>query len=600
MKYEKIVPDSSIIIEGKLSELIESKEIQVKEILIHDALISALEHFAYDERSIGYLGLDEIKKLRDLTKDNLKIKGKKPSFLELKNLSLSYIDSLVRQMAYDEDATLITSEKVQATSASSMGINVHFIELPQKGKLLLEKFFDKETMSVHLKENVIPYGKKGFPGNWRFLPLRKTKMQQEEIKELSRDIIESTRSRKDAFIEVERPGSTIVQAGKFRIVITRPPFSDGWEITAVRPVKKLKLEDYNLSPKLMERISKHAEGILISGSPGEGKTTIASAIAEYYSRQDKIVKTIEAPRDLVLPDSVTQYAISHGDAQEIHDILLLSRPDYTVFDEMRNTDDFKLFTDLRLSGIGLLGVVHATNPIDAVQRFVGRIELGVIPQVIDTVLFIKGGTINKVLSLQMTVKVPYGMVEADLARPVTEVKDFETGQVEYEIYTYGEETVVVPVKGTTSSTPTMSLAKRAIERELSRYSPSVEANVVSEHKAIVYVPEKYIAKIIGAKGKNIDKIEKDLGISIDIEPIQSKRKEGKLLKYDIKERGNNIYFITKRPSTAVDTFIDGNYLFTSTTSKKGEIKLNKKSKLGLELIKALDLNKNIEIRESYV
>jgi hypothetical protein len=47
--------------------------------------------------------------------------------------------------------------------------------------------------------------------------------------------------------------------------------------------------------------------------------------------------------------------------------------------------------------------------------------------------------------LTLTVKVPTGMTEADLARPLVEVRDFESGAVEYEIYTFGEENVVVPV-----------------------------------------------------------------------------------------------------------------------------------------------------------
>jgi len=119
--------------------------------------------------------------------------------------------------------------------------------------------------------------------------------------------------------------------------------------------------------------------------------------------------------------------------QEIHDILLLSRPDYTIFDEMRNTEDFKLFADMRLSGVGMIGIVHATNPIDAIQRFIGRVEMGVIPQVIDTVVFIKNGQIQKVLSLKMTVKVPSGMTEADLARPVVVVTDFETEKLMFQI-----------------------------------------------------------------------------------------------------------------------------------------------------------------------
>ena len=223
--------------------------------------------------------------------------------------------------------------------------------------------------------------------------------KKEEIQAISSEVIEEARSTSDGFIEIERKGSTIIQLGLFRIVITRPPFSDGWEITAVRPVKHLSMQDYSISDKLRKRFSEQAEGILIAGAPGMGKSTFASALAEFYAEKGKIVKTIEAPRDLVLPDTITQYAISHGSSQEVHDILLLSRPDYTLFDEMRNTEDFKLFADLRLSGIGLAGVVHATNPIDAIQRFVGKIELGVIPHIIDTVIFIKDGTINKVLSL---------------------------------------------------------------------------------------------------------------------------------------------------------------------------------------------------------
>ncbi|MFH0798262.1 MAG: PINc/VapC family ATPase [Candidatus Woesearchaeota archaeon] len=603
MEIEKLAPDTSIIIEGALSGKLESKDIIASEVLIHEILISELEHLATMEHTSGHLGLDELKRLRAILKDKLKIVGKKPAYGYERHMPLSDIDSLIRKMAFEEGATFMTSDKINASAAEASGIQVNFVELKAKTKMILEKFFDETTMSVHLKENVLPFGKKGFPGNWTFEQLRKTVLKQDEVKEISRDIIDTTNTRKDSFIEIERMGSTIVQVGPYRIVITRPPFSDGWEITAVRPVKKMKLSEYDLSDKLMDRISKQAEGILIAGSPGEGKSTIAAAIAEYYADQNKIVKTIEAPRDMVLPENITQYAISHGDAQEIHDILLLSRPDYTVFDEMRNTDDFKLFADLRLSGIGLLGVVHATHAVDAIQRFLGRIELGVIPQIIDTVLFIKGGKIAKVLSLAMTVKVPAGMTEEDLARPLTEVKDFETGITEYEIYSYGEETVVVPVKGggrENKSSPARLLAKKQIEKEMTRYTNSAEAEVISDSKAIVYVPERDMAKIIGSGGKNIDQIEKDIGIHIDLRPIQSKREEGPSVKFDIKEKGNHIIFNTQKKGMGIDTFIDGNYLFTSTTSKKGEIKISKKSNLGLELVKAMDLNKKVELKVSYL
>ena len=70
-----------------------------------------------------------------------------------------------------------------------------------------------------------------------------------------------------------------------------------------------------------------------------------------YVDEKKIVKTIEAPRDLQVSDDVVQYSFSHGTHDEVRDILLLSRPDFTVYDEVRNQADFVLYKDLRLTGI---------------------------------------------------------------------------------------------------------------------------------------------------------------------------------------------------------------------------------------------------------
>jgi ATPase len=47
----------------------------------------------------------------------------------------------------------------------------------------------------------------------------------------------------------------------------------------------------------------------------------------------------------------------------------------------------------------------------------------------------------------MTVKVPHGMTESDVSRPVIQVREFESGVVEYELYSFGEEVVVIPVGG---------------------------------------------------------------------------------------------------------------------------------------------------------
>lgn len=623
-EIEKLVPDSSVIVDGLLSKKIAKKEILPREIIIHEALLQKFEEQANMNNAIGEIGIEEIDELNKLGRNlniTIRFSGQKLRQNELEHSSLDNINIMIKELAYAEDATLMTTKEIVAKSAQAKNLKIIFIEPPAKGKKIrLEKYFDETTMSVHLREGVCPMAKKGVPGNWSFAIVDTKLLTQKDVQLISREIIEEANLRKDGFIEIERPGSTIIQLGLFRIVITKPPFSDGWEITAVRPVAHLNLEDYKLSERLMERVTKQAEGILIAGAPGMGKSTFAAALAEFYASQNKIVKTVEAPRDLVLPETITQYAISYGNSQEIHDILLLSRPDHTFFDEMRNTDDFRLFADLRLAGIGFIGVVHATNPIDAIQRFIGRIELGVIPQVIDTVMFIKNGQIAKVLSLQMVVKVPSGMSEADLARPIVVVNDFETKRLEYEIYSYGEETVVIPVRADAKQSPMRELAAKQVLSVLKRYTNNVKIEVISDNKAIAYVPNEEIAYIIGKQGKNISEIEKQAGISIDVKPLtaskqaekessgnsngqagqqneQSERK-GQNIEYNVMINRNSIVFDVDSQYTGKDVniIINGDLLMTAKVGKKSRIKVRKDNRVGKLMVDAVNMGEKIELK----
>lgn len=599
-ELDRIVPDTSVIIEGLLSKKIEKKELKVSSIIIHEASLAELEHQANQSKEIGHMGLDELKKLKDFSSHHsfeVKYLGHRPKASEIRYASLGEIDSLIRELAYVEDATLITGDKVQYKVAQSKGIKVIFLK-PEKIRkhLTIEKYFDQNTMSVHLRENIPVYAKRGLPGSWEFIELTKERLTQNILEEIAKELTEEAKVRHDGFIEIERQGSTIIQLGSYRIVIVRPPFSDGWEITIVKPIRKLTLKEYNLDEHLTKRIDKGAEGLLIAGSPGEGKSTFAAAVSEYFAQKNKIVKTIEAPRDLQLSDHITQYAISYGSPQEIHDILLLSRPDYVVFDEMRDTRDFKLYSDLRLSGIGMLGVLHATTPIDAIQRFIGRIEVGMIPSILDTIVFIKSGGISKTLTLKMQVKVPTGMTEADLARPVIEIRDFSTKELLYEIYSYGEETVVIPTsQNQKKDSKLQDLAKKELERQLKRYTDDFNVEFLSDSKIALYVPENQISKIIGKQGKNISEIEETLGISIDVMELKEPSKNS--VDFEVIETKKAIVLKTKKDhkKRIINIFIDGQLLFSNKLSKHSEILINRKSGIGKALQDALEQNKKIEL-----
>ncbi|MBI4016290.1 MAG: Flp pilus assembly complex ATPase component TadA [Candidatus Aenigmarchaeota archaeon] len=301
-----------------------------------------------------------------------------------------------------------------------------------------KKYFDEQTMSVHLKQDSLPVAKKGKPGSWTCVELESSPLSCEDMQAFVNELLNDTSA-----LEYAYEGSFILQKDGYRIVGATRPLVNGIDVTIVRNTRTFELSELGFSEELKKRILERSEGIVIAGSPGEGKSTLAQAIIRLLVDRKKIVKTLEMPRDLVVPKNVSQYSLAHAKEGELHDLLLLSRPDYTVFDEMRKSKDFSLFVDLRLAGIGLIGVVHAATPLDAVARFVG-IELGMIPQVVDRVIFVQNGKIAKELSLSLEVGVPSGL-QTDLARPMVVVRDTASQKQVAQLYAFGNENVLMPV-----------------------------------------------------------------------------------------------------------------------------------------------------------
>jgi ATPase len=603
--FDKIVPDTSVVIEGILSSMIEQDKIEIKTIIIHEAVLAELESQANKNKETGYLGLDEIQKLRALAQEhniNLEYKGSRPGDFEIKFAKSGEIDSLIRNLALKENAVLITADIVQSKVAEAKGISVFLYTFPQEQNvtMIIEKYFTNETMSIHLKESCSPMAKIGYPGAWKYTKVSDEILSKEDMQTLSKDIVEKAKLRPDSFFEMDRKGSSVLQVQQFRIVIVRPPFSDGYEITAVRPVKNLKFEEYEIPEKLCERIFHKAEGVLVAGAPGHGKSTFVQSLAIKYLALGKNVKTIESPRDLVVPHEITQYNLVHSSPHEIQDILLLSRPDYTLFDEIRNHEDFKLFTDLRLSGIGVLGVIHATEPIDAIQRFVGRIDIGIISNVLDTIIFIKNGQINKVYTVSIQVKVPSGMIEADLARPVITIHDFDTGKLEYEIYSYGEETIVVPVQSATRTKQIYKLAEKQLRTELKEYD--AEPEFVSDERCIVYLKKETIPEFLGRNGSNIESLEKKFNLKLEVKECKAKKDNSAVngketIKFSTEKNSNTLILNLTQgfEEKLITIYIEDDFFMSVKSSKKGQIKMSSSAAMGKILIDAINQDKKIRL-----
>src|SRR6056297_2902692 len=499
-----VVPDTSVVVDGRGSERVEDGTYEGATVYVPEAVVGEVEAQANSGRQTGWDALEELQRLVELAEDGkitVEYVGERASEDDIKRASAGAIDAIIRDVAAEYDATFVTSDIVQAEVAKGKGIDVEFLEPlePDLGELAIEEYLTEDTMSLHLKAGMVPMAKRGDVGNIEYQAIGDEELDEETIREYATEIVSTAKRADDAFVELSEDGMTISQVRDMRIAVSEPPFSERIEITAVRPIVKTTMDDYEQADDLRERLLERDRGVLIAGAPG-------------------VVKTMEKPRDLQVGDEVTQYTELGGEMSKTADSLLMVRPDYTIYDEVRKTDDFEVFADMRLAGVGMVGVVHATRAIDALQRLVGRVELGMIPQIVDTVVYIEAGKVEKVYDVTTQVKVPEGLMEEDLARPVIMIQDFETGRPEYEIYTFNRQVVTVPLnEGEREESGVSKLAKQEIEREIQSVARgAVDVEVQGQNRATVYVTDDDISYVIGKGGGRIEDIENRLGIDIDV------------------------------------------------------------------------------------
>ena len=235
MNLDKVVLDTSVIIDKYLSKAIEENKINVKEVIIPLPAIDELQAQANKGLEKGLIGLKEIQEIRELSEKygfKVLVLGEKPTLEQIKLAKSGYIDYMIIKIAMDTGSVLLTSDKILCEAAKAYNVNCMYIE---KQNISIEKpsfldLFTDDTMSVHIIENTKVKRKRGKPGDW-YMEELDIIYDREKIEKLIDEIIFIARNRNDSFIEKERKDSLIVQIGIFRIVIVTPPLSDSYEVT---------------------------------------------------------------------------------------------------------------------------------------------------------------------------------------------------------------------------------------------------------------------------------------------------------------------------------------------------------------------------------
>lgn len=157
---QKLVPDTSIIIDGAVPSVIEKEGFTDAEIIIPNAVLDELQAQASKGREPGFVGLEEIKKLRvfcDSKGIKLTFLGERPGYNDIMLARSGRMDALITDVARSENGILLTADYVQALVAEASGVRVKHVpgEVRTTG-LAFEKFFTPDTSSVHLKEGTRP------------------------------------------------------------------------------------------------------------------------------------------------------------------------------------------------------------------------------------------------------------------------------------------------------------------------------------------------------------------------------------------------------------------------------------------------------------
>ncbi len=628
----KLVPDTSVIIDGRITSLIKKGEYPDAEIIIPEAVVAELESQANQGREIGFSGLAELQQLCRMATEkmcSIHFVGDRPSFDQVRLAAGGEIDAMIRAVAIENQAVFVTSDRVQSEVARAKGLEVQYLrpEIGEFAPLAIDQFFDEHTLAVYLKENVSPYARRGSIQDARLVRIREQPSSEYELVGLAQEILERAKRSPDGFIEHESRGITIVQIGSMRIAIARSPFVDGMEITAVRPVVDISLDDYDRSDVLKGRLTGRKVGVLIAGMPGAGKTTLAQNCATFLSDSGVITKTMEAPRDMQVPDLISQYTALDGSMEATAEMVMLLRPDYVVYDELRRTEDFRVFADMRLAGVGMIGVLHAENIHAVLLRFLNRLDFGTLSRVIDTIVIVEEGEARQVYDLEFGLRAPESIPSDGVVMPVVTVIDADTRVRALEVFRYDGEVMIMPLAE--ASAPSLRTAgpvepeierehgdsgerngwrnvERDIQREIGRYTDGVvEVRMLSETKALVYIDDKDVPAAIGKGGKNVASIVNRVGVGIDIRPrSESAPQPAQVIDEEVSEGGIRIrtdrkylaIIVPDQSGRIVDVFAGKEYLFTATVNENGEIHLARNSTIAQEMQKRYSNGETIRMR----
>src|SRR2546428_6781655 len=123
----KIVPDTSVLIDGRVTRLLKEGKWQDVEVLVPEAVVAELETQAHRGMETGYDGLEEIRGLAAEKRIRLRFVGARPTLDQVQLADSGEIDAMVRDFALQQKPTLVTSDWIQPQPAEAKALTLGYL-----------------------------------------------------------------------------------------------------------------------------------------------------------------------------------------------------------------------------------------------------------------------------------------------------------------------------------------------------------------------------------------------------------------------------------------------------------------------------------------
>ena len=143
------------------------------------------------------------------------------------------------------------------------------------------------------------------------------------------------------------------------------------------------------------------------------------------------------------------------------------------------------------------------------------------------------------------------------------------------------------------------LAEDKVRDTFRRFDPNAEVEILSANSVKVKVAKQFIPSVIGRGGSTINDLEKILKVHIDVVPKESSDhfSGGFELPFDFSESSSSLLFNVGKDNASnyADIYLNNDHLVSSRVTRKGQIKIPKRSPAGIKLMKHATSRDSIQI-----